>query len=150
MLIYVDADAAPKSVLRITRDAGAKYDIPVITVSSINHEIRGEHHIQVDPAPQATDMEIVRRIRSNVPTIVVTQDYGLAALVLARKAHAISPSGLWFTSDNIDRLLAERAVSAKLRRGGKVRLRGPRARTDNDDRQFEESLLRLIESVRQP
>lgn len=150
MLIYVDADAAPKSVLRITLEAGAKHDIPVITVSSINHEIRTEHHIQVDPAPQATDMEIVRRIQSNVPTIVVTQDYGLAALVLARKAYAISPGGLWFTSDNIDRLLAERAVSAKLRRGGKVRLRGPRARTDEDDRQFEESLLRLIEAIREP
>ncbi|MFB5190186.1 YaiI/YqxD family protein [Alicyclobacillus fastidiosus] len=150
MLIYVDADAAPKSVLRITLEAGAKHGIPVITVSSINHEIRTEHHIQVDPAPQATDMEIVRRIQSNVPTIVVTQDYGLAALVLARKAYAISPGGLWFTSDNIDRLLAERAVSAKLRRGGKVRLRGPRARTDEDDRQFEESLLRLIEAIREP
>ncbi|WP_436663623.1 YaiI/YqxD family protein [Alicyclobacillus acidoterrestris] len=150
MVIYVDADATPRQVLRVTRALAAKYDIPVITISSINHEIRGDHHIQVDAASQATDMEIIRRIESSVPTIVITQDYGLAALVLARKAFAISPSGLLYTNENIDQLLYERAASAKLRRGGKVRMRGPRPRTQEDDEKFAQELRNLIESLLHP
>lgn len=146
MMIFVDADATPRDVLIITRRMAKEAGIALITVSSINHNIDGPNHIQVDATPQATDMEIVKRIRSDEQTIVITQDYGLAAMVLARNGRAISPSGRIFSDENIDSLLAERAMSAKLRRSGKVRLRGPRARTAADNAHFEEALQGLINS----
>lgn len=145
--MFIDADAMPKRALAIARKLAADFDVGFTTVSSIRHELSGEGHVTVDASPQATDMEIVRRIQSNVPTCVVTQDYGLAALVLARGAHALSPTGRVYTEDNIDALLAERAVSAQLRKSRKVRLRGPRARTIEDDTLFERHLRQLLEEM---
>ncbi|WAH36098.1 YaiI/YqxD family protein [Alicyclobacillus dauci] len=144
--IFVDADATPKPVLSITHRLGQQHAAQVITVSSINHHIEGENHIQVDASPQATDMEIVRRIRADRKTVVITQDYGLAAMVLARNAKAVSPGGKIYTPDNIDSLLAERAISAKLRRSGKVRMRGPKARTEADNERFERALSEILEA----
>jgi uncharacterized protein len=148
-MIFVDADATPREVLAITRRVARAIHAEVVTVSSINHHIEGTNHVQVDAAREATDMEIVRRIDSERDTIVITQDYGLAALVLARRAHPISPSGLIFTGDNIDGLLAERAMKAKLRRSGKMKTKGPRPRTSEDDKRFEASLYSVIEKLNQ-
>jgi len=79
--------------------------------------------------------------------IVVTQDWGLAALVLGKGAFAISPSGRIFSEDNIDFLLEERSLKAKFRRAG-GRTKGPSARTREDDRRFQESFLLLVKRAR--
>lgn len=142
--IYIDADAMPKSALAIARDLSRQFGAELTTVSSISHEHTGEKHITVDAHKEATDMEILRRIQTGRNTIVVTQDYGLAALALARLALAVSPTGLIFSSENIDALLSERAMSAKLRRAGKMKLRGPRKRTSEDDTRFHDALHHLI------
>ena len=77
--------------------------------------------------------------------IVVTQDYGLAAMVLSKQAYAIHQSGRWYTADNIDTLLAERHIAKKARMSkAKHHLKGPRKRTAEDDRRFEESFRKLI------
>ena len=77
--------------------------------------------------------------------IVVTQDYGPAAMVLSKQAYAIHQSGRWYTAENIDTLLAERHIAKKARMSkAKHHLRGPRKRTAEDDRRFEESFRKLI------
>ena len=76
--------------------------------------------------------------------IVVTQDYGLAALCLARGCTPIRQDGLIYTADNIDALLMARHESGRLRRGG-VRLKGPRKRTAADDAAFLASLCRVLD-----
>lgn len=70
----------------------------------------------------------------------------MAALALARSAKAISPIGRIYTHENIDLLLAERALHAKLRRSPKVRVKGqgPRPRTLEDDERFEQALLSIL------
>ena len=73
----------------------------------------------------------------------VTQDYGLAALCLARGARALDQNGRIYDESNMDALLAMRHVSAKIRRGG-GRLRGPRKRTPEQDRAFAQSLRDLL------
>lgn len=148
MDIYIDADAMPKAALHIARSLAQKYGAVLTTVSSIRHELTGDRHVTVDASPEATDMEILRRIVTGRDTIVVTQDYGLAALVLARRALAVSPTGLVFSTDNIDSLLAERGMKAKLRRAGKAKFRGPRPRTQEDDQRFEKALEGLILSCK--
>ena len=73
----------------------------------------------------------------------MTQDYGLAALVLGKSAKAINQNGLVFSNENIDRLLMERHVGQKIRRGG-GRTKGPRKRTREDDQRFEKGFLQII------
>ncbi|HYF92330.1 MAG TPA: DUF188 domain-containing protein [Symbiobacteriaceae bacterium] len=139
MQILVDADACP--VLEIIRRIGGKAGVRVVTVSSFRHEIGGPNHVMVGPEPQAADMAIINRtVRGD---LVVTQDWGLAALVLAKGAHALSPWGHRFRHDEMDGRLAQRALNARLRRGG-VRMPGPKRRTADDDRAFAEALEQLL------
>lgn len=139
MHVLVDADACP--VLSIIRRVCAEAGVQVITVSSFRHDIGGEDHIMVGPEPQAADMAIINRTRRG--DLVVTQDWGLAGLALAKGAQALSPWGHAFREEEMDGRFAQRALHARLRRGG-VRLPGPRKRTAADDRAFEETLRSLL------
>ena len=76
--------------------------------------------------------------------IVVTQDYGVAALALGKGAKAIHQSGRWYTDDNIDGLMMERHLAKKARQKSKNHLKGPHKRTKEDDVAFSESFERLI------
>jgi uncharacterized protein YaiI (UPF0178 family) len=139
--IIVDADACPKMVLQICLEKGQKYNLPVWTVASFNHNIESEHHVIVGNASQEADMKILNLAQKN--DIVVTQDWGLAAMVLGKQAKCLSPDGREFQPDNIDFLLEERELKAKYRRSG-GRTRGPKKRTGENDRRFEAGLERII------
>ena len=72
--------------------------------------------------------------------IVVSQDYGVAAMALGKGAYAIHQSGKWYTNENIDQMLMERHLNKKARRGShKNHLKGPRRRTEEDDKRFAQS-----------
>lgn len=78
--------------------------------------------------------------------LVVTQDYGVAAMALSKGAYAIHQSGKWYTNENIDLMLMERHLSKKARRASsKNHMKGPRKRSDKDDLNFEASFERLVE-----
>jgi len=139
--IIVDADAVPKKVLEICRRAADEFSIPLWTVASFNHCIDSHRHVVVGNASQETDIHLMNMtVRGD---IVVTQDWGLAAMVLGKGATALSPVGRIFKTDTIEFLLEEREVKAKVRRGG-GRTKGPRKRTTEDDVRFEQSLLILL------
>ena len=76
--------------------------------------------------------------------IVVTQDYGLAAMILARGASALDQNGMIYTSENIDSLLERRYIGQKIRRGG-GRTKGPKKRTRQDDERFEAAFGRMLD-----
>lgn len=141
MKMIVDADACPKTVLHITLQLGQKYEIPVWTVASFNHVIESDHHIMVGNAPQEADMKIINMTTAG--DIVITQDWGLAALVLGKKGHCIHPAGWIYRSDRIDQMLEEREMKAKLRRGG-GRTKGPKKRTEDEDVKYKENLERIL------
>lgn len=145
--VYVDADAMPRDALAAIIRLGEQYKAYVVTVSSIRHEIQGVNHITVDPDPQATDMKIVSLLKPDFPSVVVTQDYGLAALVLGKHAAAVSPAGFEYTHDNIDRLLAERAIHAHERRMT-GRTKGPKPRSDEQRRRFAAVFESVLERMR--
>jgi len=144
--LFVDADALPRDALEAIHHFGRMYGTRVVTVSSINHQILSPNHITVDASPQATDLKIISSIRSGTRTLVVTQDYGLAALVLGKGAWALSPTGFEFTNENIDRMLLERAIHAKERKAGRHH-KGPRPRTEADKQRFAEALVRLLRDL---
>lgn len=143
MKIIVDADATPKNALEICRRAAEEFSVPLVTVASFNHRIESDRHVVVGNAPQEADMQVVNL--TSAGDIVVTQDWGLAAMALGKGAKALSPAGRIFREDTIDFLLEEREMKARYRRGG-GRTRGPRKRTAGDDLNFKKNLYYMLKS----
>lgn len=145
MTVYVDADACPvtRIVERVCRERG----IPSVLLCDTNHVLHSDYsEIRVIGAgADAVDLALINLCRRG--DAVVTQDYGVAALALGKGAKAIHQSGKWYTDGNIDTLLMERHLAKKARRSGKHHLKGPTKRTAEDDRQFEESFRRLLDSM---
>ena len=144
MKIYVDADACP--VTRIVERVAREHDIPVVLLCDTNHVLSSDYsEIRVIGAgADAVDIALINLCQRG--DIVVTQDYGVAALALGKGAKAIHQSGRWYTDENIDGLLMERHMAKVARKSAKHHLKGPAKRTEEDDRRFEESFRRLIES----
>jgi len=141
MKILIDADACPKKVLHICMELGARYAVPVWTVASFNHNIISDHHFVVGDNDQETDIKVLNLTESG--DVIVTQDWGLAAMALGKNARCISPGGRAFSNDNIGFLLEERDMKAKLRRSG-GRTKGPSKRTIQEDLKFQECLEGIL------
>ena len=142
MTVYIDADACP--VTRIAERIAQKHGIPVTMLCDTNHILTSDYSTvkTIGAGADAVDIALINLCRSG--DLVITQDYGVAALALGKGAFAIHQSGKWYTEDNIDGLLMERHLARKARRSGKHHLKGPAKRTEEDDRRFAESLDRLI------
>ncbi|MFM1652990.1 DUF188 domain-containing protein [Brevibacillus sp. B_LB10_24] len=139
--VLVDADACPRSALAIVETVCKEYGWTCLTYASYNHLRTGPNHTVVDAEPQAVDIKLTN---DTLPgDIVVTQDIGLAALILAKQAKALSPHGEVFSHENIAFQLEKRNEQARYRRGG-GRTRGPSARTGKDDQRFAASLRLLL------
>ncbi len=147
MTLFVDADACP--VTRLAVRIAKTHGISAVLLCDTNHVLVSEDAqvITVGAGPDAVDLALINLCRRG--DLVVTQDYGVAALALGKGARAIHQSGMWYTDENIDRLLMERHLARKARQAGK-HLRGPAKRTPEDDRRFAESLERLIGSMETP
>jgi uncharacterized protein YaiI (UPF0178 family) len=141
MKILVDADSCPRSVLQTCMRLGRKNNIPVWTVASFDHDIESDHHVVVGDDFQEADMKIMNL--TDEGDVVVTGDWGLAAMVLGKGAKCMSPMGKEFHPQKINFLLEEREIKAKFRRGG-GRTKGPKKRTLEDDQQFEPCLERIL------
>ena len=141
MQILVDADACP--VKQIIVRVAKQYNIPVTMIIDTAHQINDgySHVITVDTFADSVDYALMGILTKD--DIVVTQDYGLAAMVLGKGARAINQNGLVFTNQNIDRLLMERHIGGKIRRAGK-RTKGPSKRTKEDDARFEAAFIDLV------
>lgn len=141
--IFVDADACP--VVSIVENIAYKYSVPVTLLYDTNHVLESEYSevIVVGSGADAVDYKLISIC--NKGDIVVSQDYGVAAMALGKGSYAIHQSGKWYTNDNIDRMLMERHLNKKARReSGKNHIKGPKKRTSEDDEHFSESFEKLI------
>ena len=142
MTIYIDADACP--VTRIAESIAKVYFIPVVLLCDTNHVLTSEYSTVkvVGAGNDAVDIALINLCHQG--DIVITQDYGVAAMALGKGARAIHQSGRWYTDGNIETLLMERHIAKKARLSGKRHLKGPAKRTPEDDRRFAESFERMI------
>ncbi len=146
MKIYVDADAC--HVVSIVEQVAGKYKIEVMLLCDTNHVLNSDYsEVKIIGAgAEAVDFALINLCNKN--DIVVTQDYGVAAMALGKGAYAIHQSGKWYTDQNIDQLLMERHFGKKARRAsGKNHLKGPKKRTEEDDVRFFRSFENLIKSI---
>ena len=161
MKIFVDADACP--VVRIVEEVAEKYRIDVTLLCDTNHILTSDYSevIVVGAGADAVDYKLISICHKG--DIVVSQDYGVAAMALGKGAYAIHQSGKWYTNENIDQMLMERHLNKKARRGShKNHLKGrtmsgghrlcadrsesgdPRKRTEEDDKRFAQSFEKLV------
>ena len=102
--------------------------------------------MQIYVDADAVDFALIRLLEKDAGDIVVTQDYGVAAMALGKGAYAIHQSGKWYTNENIDRMLMERHLNKKARKAThKNHVKGPKKRTAEDDVRFAASLEKLIQ-----
>lgn len=141
MKILVDADACP--VKEIIEKVAREFQIPVLMLIDTSHILSSGYSeiIVVSKAADAVDFALINRTGSG--DIVVTQDYGVAALALAKGAYVIHQNGRVYTDGNIDQMLMERDIASKCRRAGERVGRNAKKRTAEEDKQFESS-FRLL------
>ena len=141
--ILVDADACP--VVRQVEDAARRHALPMILLCDEHHLMHSDYARvrHVSSGADAVDIALMNLCKRG--DIVVTQDYGVAAMTLGKGAYAIHHSGKRYTDDNIDMMLMERHMAKKARRASaKHHLRGPAKFTEEDRQRFSAAFEELI------
>lgn len=146
MKILVDADACP--VKSIIVSIARQYRLEVIMLIDTSHELNDGYSnvITVDKARDSVDIALINLVKTG--DLVVTQDFGVAAMALGKKAGVVNQNGLIYSDDNIDGLLFERHIGQKVRRAG-GRTAGSKKRTREDDARFEQTFRRLVQQALQ-
>lgn len=144
MKILIDADGCP--VVDISIKVGKSLGIDVIIMCDTSHNFskKGVETIVISKGFDSVDFALVNKVEKG--DIVVTQDYGLAAMVLSKSGYPINQNGMIYNDKNIDQLLFTRHISKKVRSAG-GRTKGPKKRQKEDDIIFEEALINLISST---
>ena len=148
MQIFVDADACP--VVDIVEKIAKEYNVPVTLLCDTNHVLSSAYSevVVVGAGADAVDYKLISICHKG--DIVVSQDYGVAAMALGKGAYAIHQSGKWYTDDNIDQMLMERHLSKKARRSSrKCHVKGPKKRTEEDDERFAQSFEKMLLMARE-
>ena len=142
--ILVDADACP--VKGIIIKIAKQNKLPVTMLIDTSHELNDGYStvITVDKARDSVDIALINLVKAG--DIVVTQDYGVAAMALGKKAKAVNQNGLIYNDGNIDKLLFERHLGQKVRRAG-GRTTNARKRTKADDENFERIFQSIVEQA---
>ena len=144
MLVLIDADACP--VVNIAVQLCRKYHIGCTLLCDTAHEINreGADTLVFDKGADSVDLAIANRVRSG--DIVITQDYGLASMCLAKYARVLHQDGWEYTSWNISGLLEQRHAARKFRAAG-GRTKGPSKRTNAQDAAFSKALEQLLQQT---
>ena len=148
MQIFVDADACP--VVDIVEKIAKEYNVPVTLLCDTNHVLSSAYSevVIVGAGADAVEYKLISICHKG--DIVVSQDYGVAAMALGKGAYAIHQSGKWYTDDNIDQMLMERHLSKKARRSSrKCHVKGPKKRTEEDDERFAQSFEKMLLMARE-
>lgn len=142
MKLVIDADGCP--VVALAVKTAEKYGVRCMLVCDTAHTFSNvpAEIITVSQGADSADFRIVNLLDAG--DIVVTQDYGLAAMCLAKNATALNQNGLIYSEKNMDELLLSRHIHKKVRRAG-GRMKGPKKRTKQQDEAFEKALTALFE-----
>ncbi len=142
MRIIIDGDACPQRVKEICEQAAKEYKIGLIIVVDIDHYIVSDFEVMVvEQGRDSVDYKIVQIFKDG--DILITQDYGLASLVLTKATAVIHTAGFFINKNNIDTLLQSRYISERVRKqGGKTK--GPSKRTKEQDENFKKCLYKVL------
>ena len=140
MRVLIDGDASP--VKEIAIDLCNKKGVECIIYIDYSHVFESSYAsvIYCDQAKDSVDLKISNECLKD--DIVITQDYGLATLILAKGGKVLHNNGFIIDNNNIDTLLESRFIGSKLR--SHVKIKGPRKRSKEDDLRFSNTLDNLL------
>lgn len=141
MKVLIDADACP--VVDIAVKLCAQHEVTCVLLCDTAHEIRreGAETLVFDKGADSVDFALVNRVAAG--DIVITQDYGLASMCLARGARILHQDGWEYTRDNIEGLLFQRHAARQYRAAG-GRTKGPSKRKASQNQAFSAALEKLL------
>ena len=141
MKILIDADGCP--VVKQATQIAKENNIEVVIFCDTSHIINSDYAqiITVSKSADSVDFALVNEVKSD--DIVVTQDYGLAAMVLSKGGKAITQNGMIISDSNLELLLTSRYESKKARMSG-AHLKGPKKRTAQNDEEFIKSFKSML------
>lgn len=145
MIIFVDADGCP--VVNLAIDIAKEYNIKIVVVKNYSISLDDPYAeiVSVDISRDSADYYIANRIVKG--DILITQDYGLAAMALTKGAYCINQNGFLITDENIGQILNRRHINATLRRKKKIYTKFKK-RSSKADETFERALRKLIEEIK--
>ncbi len=142
MKVLIDADGCPVTYITVNEAKKRKTEVLVFSDTSHIFSINGVENITVDKGADSADFAIANKAEKG--DLVITQDYGLASMCLAKGAYALRQDGVFYTEDNIDFLLAGRYEAKKALRSG-AKIKGPKKRTGEEDKAFKEALITFLD-----
>ena len=144
-MVYIDADGCPvtKAAVEICKQLGQE----VTLVFDTSHSFADEYAktIMVDKGSDSADMKIASLARKG--DVIVTQDYGLAAMCLSKNCICISQDGMIYDNSNIDSLLFSRYMAKKIRNSG-GKLKGPHKRNNEQNKHFQDAFTKILNEKR--
>lgn len=145
MTIWIDADGCP--VVSLTEKIAKSEQIPLAIVKNIHHHIASDYAkvYTVDSGADQADFFIANRLQ--IGDLVITQDYGLAAMAIAKKAYVINQYGQQISQDNIDFLLERRHFNQIQRKTTGKSTKFKKRQSSDDDR-YAEALSQLIGQIK--
>ena len=144
MQVLIDADGC--LVVEIAIRLCRQYNINCLLLCDTAHEFYrdGAQTLVFDKGADSVDFALVNRVSAG--DIVITQDYGLASMCLARQAKVLHQDGWAYTEDNIQALLFQRHA-AKAHRMAGGRIKGPSKRKPQQNTQFAVVLEKLLQQT---
>lgn len=144
MKILIDGDGCP--VIPESVELAKKYGVECVIFCNTAHNINypGVKTVLVSKGPDTADFALVNRAEKG--DVVITQDFGLAAMALAKQAVPINQNGMIYTESNIDRLLLTRHIN-KEARAQRVKFPTQKKRTSQQDKVFYTALDQLLNSL---
>lgn len=143
MRVLIDADGCP--VVDIVIRLCKQHHIPCLILCDTAHQFLrdGVETLVFDKGSDSVDYALVNRVVKG--DVVITQDYGLASMCLARGCRVLHQDGWEYHADNIDALLLVRHETRKHRAAGH-RMKGPKKRSNQQDMAFEAALKALLQT----
>ncbi len=144
MKILVDADACP--VVDIAVELSRRYGVRCILLCDTCHTLyrEGSETLIFDKGADSVDFAVANRAASG--DLVITQDYGLASMCLAKNARVLHQDGWEYTPDNISGLMEQRHAAKKYRAAG-GRTKGPSKRTQSQNTAFSSALEAILQNT---
>ncbi|WP_434797518.1 YaiI/YqxD family protein [Terrisporobacter vanillatitrophus] len=144
MKILIDGDGCP--VIDLTIKVSKQFNIDVIIMCDTSHVFNkeGAKTMVFSKGADSVDFALINYVQKE--DIVITQDYGLAAMAINKASYVINQNGLIYNNDNMDRLLYSRHISKKIRKSG-GRVKGPKKRSSEDNINFEKTLVEVCRKI---
>lgn len=141
MKVLIDADGCP--VVKQATQIAKENNIEVVIFCDTSHIISSDYAevVTVSKGADSVDFALVNKVQNE--DIVITQDYGLAAMVLSKGGRAITQNGMIISDSNLGLLLTTRYESKKARMSG-THLKGPKKRSAQNDEAFIKSFKSML------